>query len=96
MIKKVRSGAELNFCLGLDKHSPENSRLLLCNKRDPERLHKMLRQSGDFSNRLMTYGTALGDGKVLQFKLSDDAKEPSQIAKVCKDQVNNVAAAYGA
>lgn len=84
MIKKLRSGEQLQFCFGLNRSAPEQSRLVLCNKRKAERLHKMLKQTGDFSNRLMTYGEAAGDGKLLQFTLSDDAKEPSQIVKLTK------------
>ncbi len=84
MIKQLRSGNELQFCFGLNRQTPTDSRLVLCNKRKPERLQKILKRTGDFSNRLMTFGTAMGDGKVLQFKLSDDAKEPSQILKLTK------------
>ena len=84
MIKKLRSGDQLNFCFGLDKSTPEDSRLVLCNKRDPERLKKILKGTGEFSNRLMTFGNASADGKVLQFKLAEDAKEPSQIVKLAK------------
>ena len=32
----------------------------------------------------MTFGTATGEGKILTFNLSDDAKEPSQICKLAK------------
>ena len=84
MIKLLRGGQTVQFCFGLNKQAPEESRLVLCNKRKPERLYKTLKQTGDFSNRLLTYGTAIGDGKMLQFNLSDDAKEPSQIAKLAK------------
>src|SRR5262245_8383283 len=45
MIKQLRSGKELNFCFGLDKRAPENSRLVLCIKRQPERLFKILKQT---------------------------------------------------
>jgi hypothetical protein len=85
MIKQLRSGNQVQFCFGLNKSSPADSRLLLCNKRKPERLHKVLKGTGDFSKRLMTFGYATGDGKTLQFRLSDDAKEPSQIAKLAKE-----------
>ena len=84
MIKLLRSGKELNFSFGLDKSAPENSCLLLCRKREPDRLLKMLRSKTEFSKRLMTYGKATSDGKLLQFRLSDDAKEPSQICKIAK------------
>jgi hypothetical protein len=85
MIKQLRSGSELNFCFGLDKSSPANSCLVLCSKRQPDRLYKMLKRKGEFSNRLMTYGSAKGDGKVLEFRLADGAKEPSQIVKLAKE-----------
>jgi hypothetical protein len=45
----------------------------------------MLKQTGEFATRLLTFGTANGDGKVLQLNLSDDAKEPSQIVKTAKE-----------
>src|SRR5438477_2830684 len=38
MIKLLRGGQELNFCLGLNKQAPEDSKIVLCNKRKPERL----------------------------------------------------------
>ena len=89
MIKVLRSGKVVNFCFGLNKQAPEQSKLVLCIKRNPERLQKILKQTGEFSNRLMTFGTATGEGKVLQFTLSDDAKEPSQIAKLAKEYLKS-------
>jgi hypothetical protein len=89
MIKVLRGGKELQFCFGLNKQEPSESRLLLCKKREPERLFKMLKQSGEFTSRLLTYGRAIGDGKVLQFTLSDDAKEPSQILKLTKEYLKS-------
>ncbi len=89
MIKMLRGGELLQFAMGLDKQAPEKSCIILCNKRKPERLHKMLKQTGDFSNRLMTFGTATGEGKTLDLTLSDDAKEPSQIVKVAKGFFRN-------
>jgi hypothetical protein len=85
MIKMLRGGEILQFALGLDKQAPSQSCLVLCNKRKPERLHKMLKQKGEFSNRLITFGTAKGEGKVLELTLSEDAKEPSQIVKTAKE-----------
>lgn len=85
MIKMLRGGEMLQFALGLDKHNPPASKLVLCNKRKPERLYKMLKRTGEFANRLLTFGTANGDGKILQLNLSDDAKEPSQIVKTAKE-----------
>jgi len=52
-------------------------------------LRKILKQTGDFSNRLMTFGTCLADGKTLDLTLSEDAKEPSQIAKTTKQYLKN-------
>ena len=89
MIKVLRSGKVVNFCFGLNKQAPDQSRLVLCIKRKPERLQKILKRTGEFSNRLMTFGTATADGKVLQFTLSDDAKEPSQIAKLAKEYLKS-------
>jgi hypothetical protein len=85
MIKQLRSGGEMQFCFGLDKQSPTDSRLVLCNKRQPERLFKILKGTGDFSKRLMTFGTATADGKVIEMRLADNAKEPSQICKLAKE-----------
>ena len=81
MIKLLKSGNELKFSFGLDKSHRENSCLILCRKRDPDRLYKMLSSKTEFSNRLMTFGHATADGKMLQFTLADNAKEPSQICK---------------
>jgi hypothetical protein len=85
MIKQLRGGSTLQFCFGLNKSTPGASRLLLCNKRQADQLHKILKRTGEFSDRLMTFGQAAADGKVLEFKLSDGAKEPSQIVKVAKE-----------
>jgi len=84
MIKQLKSGNELRFSFGIDKNAPEKSCLLLCPKREPERLFKMLKSKSEFANRLMTYGFAKADGKTMQFKLADKAKEPSQICKLAK------------
>ena len=50
----------------------------------PDRLYKMMKSKTEFSKRLMTFGRALGDGKMLQFTLADNAKEPAQICKTAK------------
>jgi len=84
MIKMLRAGEELNFCMGLNKQTPEDSFLLLCNKRKPERLQKILKQTGDFSTRLLTFGSVKGDGKILDLNLADNSKEPAAIAKTSK------------
>jgi hypothetical protein len=79
------TGKELRFGFGLNTKAPENSTLLLARKGQPERLQKMLKSSGDFSNRLITYGIAKPDpqnGKVLIFQLTESAGEPPQILKL--------------
>jgi hypothetical protein len=85
MIKMLRAGEQLQFCLGLNKQTPAESFLLLCNKRKPERLQKILKQTGDFSTRLLTFGTVKADGKILDLSLADNSKEPAQIAKTSKE-----------
>jgi hypothetical protein len=86
MLKILKStGKELNFGFGLDTKNPEGSTLLLTRKGKPDRLFKALKKSGDFSNRLITYGTALPDsqdGKTLVFKLAESAGEPPQVLKL--------------
>jgi hypothetical protein len=86
MMKLLKStGKELRFGFGLNTKAPENSTLLLARKGQPERLQKMLKSSGDFSNRLITYGIAKPDpqnGKVLIFQLTESAGEPPQILKL--------------
>jgi hypothetical protein len=86
MIKLLKStGKELNFGFGLDTKNPEGSTLLLTRKGKPERLFKVLKQTGDFTNRLITYGKAVPDpenGKVLVFKLAESAGEPPQVLKL--------------
>jgi hypothetical protein len=87
MIKRVRNGGELNFCFGLDKSSPENSCLLLNPRGKPETLLKMMKRTGRFSNRLMTYGHATADPdnpKTLLFRLVESADEPPQILKLSR------------
>jgi hypothetical protein len=86
MLKLLKStGKELNFGFGLDTKNPEASKLVLTRKGKPERLFKALKQTGDFSNRLITYGKAAPDaqdGKVLVFKLAESAGEPPQVLKL--------------
>jgi hypothetical protein len=86
MIKLLKStGKELNFGFGLDTKNPEGSTLLLTRKGKPDRLFKVLKQKGDFTNRLITYGKAAPDpenGKVLVFKLAESAGEPPQVLKL--------------
>jgi hypothetical protein len=86
MLKLLKStGKELNFGFGLDTKNPEASKLVLTRKGKPERLFKALKGTGDFSNRLITYGKAVPDpenGKVLVFKLAESAGEPPQVLKL--------------
>jgi hypothetical protein len=86
MMKLLKStGKELNFGFGLDTKNPEASKLVLTRKGKPERLFKALKKSGEFSNRLITYGTAMPDpqdGKTLIFKLAESAGEPPQVLKL--------------
>jgi hypothetical protein len=86
MLKILRStGKELNFGFGLDSKNPAGSKLLLARKGKPEKLFKALKQTGNFSNRLICFGTAVPDaqdGKTLVFKLAENAGEPPQIQKL--------------
>jgi peptidoglycan hydrolase-like protein with peptidoglycan-binding domain len=86
MLKILRStGKELNFGFALNPKDPPASKLLLARKGKPEKLFKALKQTGDFSNRLICFGTAVPDaqdGKTLVFKLAENAGEPPQIQKL--------------
>jgi hypothetical protein len=86
MMKLMKSaGKELKFGFGLNTNSPEASKLLLQRKGKPEQLFKILKQSGEFSNRVLTYGTAVADpedGKTLVLRLADGANEPPQMIKL--------------
>jgi hypothetical protein len=86
MLKILRStGKELNFGFGLNSQDPAGSKLLLARKGKPEKLFKALKQTGNFSNRLICFGTAMPDaqdGKTLVFKLAENAGEPPQIQKL--------------
>jgi hypothetical protein len=85
MLRLLKGGNELKFCFGIDKSSPEDSCLLLDRKRDPERLFQILRTKSDFSKRLTTYGLAKADGKTIEFRLAENANEPSQIVKLARE-----------
>jgi hypothetical protein len=85
MLRLLKGGNELKFCFGLDKSSPEDSCLLLDRNRDPERLFQILRSKSDFSKRLITYGVAKADGKIMEFRLAENANEPSQIVKLARE-----------
>jgi hypothetical protein len=86
MLKLMRgSGKELRFGFGLNTNAPEASKLLLKRKGKPELLFKALKKTGEFSNRLLTYGYASADpsdGKTLVFRLEQGAGEPPQIIKL--------------
>jgi len=86
MLKLMRSsGKELRFGFGLNSNTPEASKLLLKRKGKPELLFKALKKTGEFSNRLLTYGYASpdpSDGKTLVFRLEQGAGEPPQIIKL--------------
>jgi len=84
MIKLVKSGKELNFGFGLNKETPESSRLLLARKGKPDKLFRALKQCGEFSTRLLMCGRACPDpanGKVLVFRVEEGENEPPQILK---------------
>jgi hypothetical protein len=93
MIKLMKSGGtELRFGFGLNPQTPESSRLVLARKGKPERLFKALKKTGNYSNRLLTYGYALPDaqsGKTLVFRLEESAGEPPQIVKLGRRFLRN-------
>jgi hypothetical protein len=86
MIKLMKSGTkELRFGFGLNAMEPEASKLLLTRKGKPEKLFKLLKRTGDFSNRTLTYGFAVPDPeqkKTLVFRLEESAGEPPQVIKL--------------
>ena len=86
MIKLLKSGGkELRFGFGLDTKAPEASKLLIARKGKPEKLFKLLKRTGDFSNRTLTYGYAAPDPeqkKTLVFRLEESAGEPPQVIKL--------------
>jgi hypothetical protein len=93
MIKLMKSGGnELRFGFGLNTQTPESSRLVLARKGKPERLFKALKKTGEFNNRLMTYGYALPDpqsGKTLVLRLEESAGEPPQVVKLGRRFLRN-------
>jgi hypothetical protein len=86
MIKLMKSGGkELRFGFGLNTQAPEASKLLIARKGKPEKLFKLLKRTGDFSNRTLTYGYAAPDPeqkKTLVFRLEESAGEPPQVLKL--------------
>jgi hypothetical protein len=93
MIKLLKSGGkELRFSFGLNPQAPEASKLVLARKGNPERLFKILKRTGDFSNRLLTYGYAAPDPeqkKTLVFRLEESAGEPPQVIKLGRRFLRN-------
>jgi hypothetical protein len=93
MIKLLKSGGkELRFGFGLNTQTPEASKLVLARKGNPERLFKILKRTGEFSNRLLTYGYAAPDPeqkKTLVFRLEESAGEPPQVIKLGRRFLRN-------
>jgi hypothetical protein len=89
MIKMLKSGGkQYNFGFGLNPNAPESSRLILKRKGKPEALFKALKKTGEFNNRLLTYGVAQADpadGKTLIFRLEKGANEPPRIIKLGRE-----------
>jgi hypothetical protein len=89
MIKMLKSGGkQFNFGFGLNPNAPESSRLILKRKGKPEALFKALKKTGEFNNRLLTYGVAQADpadGKTLIFRLEKGANEPPRILKLGRE-----------
>jgi hypothetical protein len=98
MIKLLKSGGkELRFSFGLNTQTPEASRLVLARKGNPERLFKILKRTGEFSNRLLTYGYAGPDPdqkKTLVFRLEESAGEPPQVIKLGRRFLRNDKSLY--
>jgi hypothetical protein len=93
MVKIMKSGGkELRFGFGVNPQAPESSKFVLARKGKPERLFKALKKTGDFSNRLMTYGYAAPDpqdGKTLVLRLEESAGEPPQVVKAGRRFLRN-------
>jgi hypothetical protein len=93
MIKLMKGGGkDLRFGFGLNTQTPEASRLVLARKGKPEMLFKLLKRSGEFSNRTLTYGYAAPDPeqkKTLVFRLEESAGEPPQIIKLGRRYLRN-------
>jgi hypothetical protein len=89
MLKMLKSGGKpLKFAFGLNTSAPESSKLLLKRKGKPEALFKALKKTGEFNNRLLTYGVAEpdpSDGKTLVFRLEKGANEPPRILKLGRE-----------
>jgi hypothetical protein len=98
MIKVLKSsGKELRFSFGLNPQAPESSKLVLARKGNPDKLFKLLKRTGDFSNRTLTYGFAAPDAeqkKTLVFRLEESAGEPPQIIKLGRRFLRNDKSLY--
>jgi hypothetical protein len=98
MIKVLKSGGkELRFSFGLNPQAPESSKLVLARKGNPDKLFKLLKRTGDFSNRTLTYGFAAPDAeqkKTLVFRLEESAGEPPQIIKLGRRFLRNDKSLY--
>lgn len=98
MIKVLKSsGKELRFGFGLNTQAPESSKLVLARKGSPEKLFKLLKRTGDYSNRTLTYGFAAPDPeqkKTLVFRLEESAGEPPQIIKLGRRFLRNDKSLY--
>ena len=86
MLKLMKStGKQLNFGFGLNTNTPEESRLVLSRKGNCDMLNRLLKKTGEFSNRLLTFGHAMADpedSNTLVLKLADGADEPPQMVKL--------------
>jgi hypothetical protein len=98
MIKVLKSsGKELRFGFGLNTQAPESSKLVLARKGSPEKLFKLLKRTGDYSSRTLTYGFAAPDPeqkKTLVFRLEESAGEPPQIIKLARRFLRNDKSLY--
>lgn len=88
MLQMLKStGKQFSFSIGLNSKSPAESQLLLCRKRSPDKLWRMLKQTGDFQNRQLAYGKAQADpenGQTLLLLLEDN-EEPPQMLKISRE-----------
>jgi len=88
MMKMLKSsGKEFKFGFGLNTSDPATSRLLLKRKGKPEMLFKTLKKTGEFNDRLLTFGYAKADpndAKTLVLRLEDGAGEPPRVEKLGK------------
>jgi len=98
MIKILKSsGKELRFGFGLNTQAPESSKLVLARKGNPDKLFKLLKRTGEYSNRTLTYGFAAPDAeqkKTLVFRLEESAGEPPQIIKLGRRFLRNDKSLY--